>query len=185
MIKKRGQAAVTDLFVAIGIFIVLVTVTSVLWNLYQVRLMNNMDHDETVVKAFQVSDILLKTPGEPSNWEQNVLNLGSESALPYIKYIGLVEGDRKVPYDKINALRLDLIGVPPRNITEEDVKKMFHASQYRLGIKITSSDGNEVLLFGRTSGTSKFSVNLGKNVFCQEYFDSDYVPCIIEVIISK
>jgi hypothetical protein len=127
----------------------------------------------------------MKTPGDPSNWEQDVLNQGSESALPNINYIGLVEGERKVPYYKINALRMDLVGNPPRNITEEDVKKMFHAGQYRLGIKITTVQGNEILLFGRTSGTSKFSVNLGKNVFCQENLGSAYVPCIVEVIVSK
>ncbi len=175
MIKsKKGQAAVTDLFVAIGIFIVLITITSVLWNLYHVRLVNRMDYDDLVIKNFQITDFLLKTPGSPANWD----SLYTRELINYdaIAYVGLVEGDFRVPYNKTYALT---------NLTEENVKEIFHAGQYRLGIRIKNITGGDVYTFGRVSGSSKFSVNLARNIMYEEIPTGDYKPAVIEVILSS
>ena len=54
----------------------MITITSVLWNLYHVRLLNRMEYDDLVVKSFEVSDLMLKTPGEPDNWDYLTLTSG-------------------------------------------------------------------------------------------------------------
>ena len=172
--SKKGQAAVTDLFVAIGIFIVLITITSVLWNLYHVRLINRMDYDDLVIKNFQITDFLLKTSGSPANWDY----LYTQELIDEddIYYVGLVEGDFRIPYNKTYALT---------NLTEYNLKEIFHAGQYRFGIRIKNITGDDIYTFGKVSGSSKFSVNLARNIMYQEIPGGDYKPAIIEVILSK
>ncbi len=170
---KKGQAAVTDLFVAIGIFIVLITITTVLWNLYNIRLANRVDYDGLAIKAFQVSDLLLKTPGNPDNWDYLVLNEGADSTA--IEHIGIIQGELKVPYNKTLALAA---------LNETEIKKTFHASQYRLGIRIRNANSTEIYNVGKVSGTSKFAVNLARNILYQKSPNATFEPATIEVILS-
>jgi len=171
--RKKGQAAVTDLFVAIGIFIVLVTITAVLWNLYNVRLANRMDYDGLVIKAFQTSDLLLQTPGNPDNWDYLVLEEDADS--DDINYLGLVDGELKIPYNKTLALA---------TLNETGIKDVFHAGQYRIGIRLRNSNGIEIFNVGKVSGTSKYAVNLARNVLYQKTPTGNFDPSTIEVIFS-
>ncbi len=170
---KRGQAAVTDLFVAIGIFIILVTITTVLWNLYNIRLTNRVDYDGLAIKTFQTSDLLLQTPGNPDNWDYLVLQEAAGSNE--INYIGLVNGELKVPYNKTLALI---------QLNETEIKKIFHAGQYRIGIRIRNENGTDIYNFGKVSGTSKYAVNLARNVLYQRTPGGTFDPSTLEVIMS-
>ncbi len=171
--RKKGQAAITDLFVAVGIFIILITITSVLWNLYNVRLLNRLEYDDLVVKSFEISDLLLKTPGEPDNWDYLILNGGSAED---IWFVGLVEEELKIPFEKTEGM--DALG-------EEVIRDIFHAGQYRLGIRIRNNESEEMYILGKVSGGSKFSVNLGRDILYQNTTNGVYHPAIIEVILSK
>ncbi len=174
--NKRGQAAITDLFVAVGIFIILVTITSVLWNLYQVRLVNRIEYDDLVTKTFEMSDMMLKTPGYPDNWDY--LILAGEITKDDIQYIGLVEEELKIPYNKTAAMDSALL-------QEDGIREIFRAGSYRLGIRIRNHAGDEVYTMGRVSGGSKFSVNLGRDVLYQNESGGEFHPAIVEVILSK
>jgi hypothetical protein len=70
-------------------------------------------------------------------------------------------------------------------LTEENVKKIFHAGQYRLGIRIRNITGDDVYTFGKVAGSSRFSVNLARNIMYQELPQGDYKPATIEVILSS
>jgi hypothetical protein len=158
----------------------LITITSVLWNLYHVRLLNRMEYDDLVVKSFEVSDLMLKTPGEPDNWDY--LTLTSGITYEEIKFVGLVGEELKIPVGKTNALdELGDASVTP----EEALRDIFHAGQYRMGIRIRNNDSEEMYVFGKVSGGSKFSVNLGRDILYQNETDGPYRPAIIEVILSK
>ncbi len=177
---KKGQAGITDLFVAVAIFIILITITSVLWNLYNVRLLNRMEYEEVVVKSFEVSDLLLKTPGEPDNWDY--LTLTGNILYEDINFVGLIGEELKISVNKTNAL--DVIGaglVTP----EEALREIFHAGQYRIGIRIRNNVSEDLYTFGRVSGGNKFSVNLGRDVLYQNETGGPYNPAVIEVILSK
>ena len=173
--RKKGQAAITDLFVAIGIFIVLITITSILWNLYNIRLQNRMIYDDLVIKGFQISDLMLKTPGKPDNWDVLILS-DDITDVNDIYYVGLVEGELKIPRNKTLGLS---------KLEEENISRIFHAGQYRLGIRIRDADGGDLYSVGRVSGSSKYSVNLGRNVMYQEIPGGPYQPSSIEVILSR
>jgi len=172
--RKKGQAAITDLFVAIGIFIVLITITSVLWNLYHIRLINRMDHDDIVVKTFQVSDMLLKTPGSPDNWDYLVLEQGANSDA--IDFIGIIDEEYKIPYDKITALVA---------LREDEIKEVFHAGQYSFGLRIKDANSNIVFSVGKMSGGGKFSVNLARDVMYEPTPGAAYVYGTVEVLLSQ
>jgi len=175
--KKKGQAAITDLFVAIGIFIVLIAVTSVLWNLYSLRLQNRIIYDDLVVKGFQISDLLLKTSGDPPNWD--ILLLNGELLSPVdenINYVGLVKDELNIANNK--TLALTLLG-------EANMQKIFHAEQYSIGIRIRDASGEDVYLFGKIGGSAKYSVNLGRNIMYQDAPRGTFNPSTIEVILSK
>jgi hypothetical protein len=171
--RKQGQAAITDLFVAIGIFIVLITITSVLWNLYHIRLINRMDHDDIVVKTFQVSDMLLKTPGSPDNWDY-LVSQGATSSD--IEFIGVIDEEYKIPYNKITALM---------NLGEDEIKKVFHAGQYNFGLRIKDANSAIVFSVGKMSGGGKFSVNLERDIMYEPTPGADYLYGTVEVLISQ
>tara|TARA_Y100000310_G_scaffold345353_1_gene464069 strand:- start:377 stop:916 length:540 start_codon:yes stop_codon:yes gene_type:complete len=171
---RKGQAAVTDLFVALGIFVVLMIVTSVLWNLYTVRLSNRMIYDDLVMNTFQSFDVLLKTPGEPGNWEYLVSFDGK--GVDDIVYVGLVEGERSVPCEKMNALE---------TLGEDNIKKILHVGQYNLGIEVLDAGGERIKLIGTTGGGSKFSVNLARNIMYQNEECKDFQPAIIQLVLSR
>ncbi|MDP3917270.1 MAG: hypothetical protein Q8Q42_03205 [Nanoarchaeota archaeon] len=173
-VGRKGQAAVTDLFVAIGVFIVLITITSVMWNLYNIRLQNRIIYDDLVVKSFQINDLLLKTPGFPDNWDY--LFLSDRILTEEIYYIGLVEGELNIPFNKTLALS---------KMGEENITSVFHAGQYRMGIRIRDADGEDLYSVGKVSGSSKYSVNLGRNVMYQNVPDGSFTPSSIEVILSR
>ncbi len=172
--RKKGQAAITDLFVAIGIFIVLITITSVLWNLYHIRLINRMDHDDIVVKTFQISDLLLKTSGNPDNWDYLVLNEGANSEN--IEFIGIIDEEYKIPYDKYDALS---------KLGEDEIKEVFHAGQYRFGLRIKDADSAIFFSVGKMSGGGKFSVNLARDIMYEPGPGEDYAYGTVEVLLSQ
>lgn len=67
-IRKRGQAAVMDLFVAISVFIILTTILTLTWDLYNIRINNRFTYDDMVLKTLQISDILVRTQGIPPDF---------------------------------------------------------------------------------------------------------------------
>src|SRR3989344_9407637 len=98
MQKKSGQAAVTDLFIAISVFIILITITTLTWNLYNIRLTSRFDYDEMMLKGFQVSDLLVKSKGIPANW-----HVSYNTTLPQV--IGLSENERILSAERIDAFK--------------------------------------------------------------------------------
>ena len=91
---KKGQAAVTDLFIAISVFIILITIMTLTWNLYNLRLQNRFDYDDMMTKAFQVSDVLIKSKGNPVDWETD-----PNSTI----VIGLSSNDRIISKTKVET----------------------------------------------------------------------------------
>ena len=172
---KRGQAAVTDLFVAVAIFITLVTITTATWNLYGTRLNSRITYDDMVVKAYQVSDILLKTGGEPNNWE----TFDFSSGVSGVGYVGLIDNDRHIPYEKIVGLI---------NLYDYDsgisLSNMFSLGQYDFGVNILDAGGSSIYSFGGAVAGARYTVNLARTMI---YEDSLGVPQVVtvEIILSK
>ena len=68
-IQRRGQAAITDLFIAVAIFVVLIAITTLIWNLYNVRLDSRLDYDTMLLRGYHITEGFIRSPGYPEDWE--------------------------------------------------------------------------------------------------------------------
>lgn len=146
---KRGQAVVTDLFIAIAVFIVLITITTIIWDLYTIRLKMRQEFEDMVIKSIQISDQLVKSSGYPLDWEFKIF-----SDPDYIKIIGLAYDDRKLSTEKINAFRT--------NITDQKVKDLFNIGLYNYYFTIKEKNGSILLAKGNNPVGSFNTVNLAR-----------------------
>lgn len=71
LLGRKGYLFSIDAVVSLVLFIALFAFVISLWTLYAIRLNENMATEELQLVAFQVIDVLTKSPGVPSNWEQN------------------------------------------------------------------------------------------------------------------
>ncbi len=101
--SRKGQAAVTDLFIAISVFIILITIITLTWNLYNIRLQNRFDYDDMMIKAFQVTDSLVKGRGVPADWETRDQKIGNSN----VQVLGLSENERFLSEQKVKVFSLD------------------------------------------------------------------------------
>lgn len=145
----KGQAAITDLFIAISIFIILVTVTTLTWELYNIQLNTRLDYDDMVIKSFQISDILVKSKGTPATWETDVNNA---------KVLGLIEKEKHLSEAKVNAFVQD--------ITYTQSKDLLKINLYDFYFTIKEADGTPIVSKGIVP-TGKFNVNLARVIFYQ------------------
>ena len=126
---KKAQIGSTDLFVAISIFTVLFVLVVLSWNNYAAVLSTRMDFAETEIKAFQLSNQLVRTPGSPGMWEQ----LASPSA---IVEIGLAEKPNVISRKK--AIKF----TDSSFLSYAQIKDSFKLQHYNFTINITDTSGN-------------------------------------------
>ena len=91
---RKGQIASIDLFIAITIFVMLLGVVLHAWNLYNMRLQDNIEYERMQLAAFRVSDLLAKSTGYPGAWEENP---GAAETL------GLASSGRVLSASKVSA----------------------------------------------------------------------------------
>ena len=166
--NRKAQAAITDLFIAVAVFIVLVTITTLIWNLYNVRLDSRIDYDNMVLKAYHISDTMLKSTGDPVNWER------SASPINTINTLGLASDDHIISEKK-------LLTFSTLSSTQEDydiLKDKMNINLYDYYLKLKLIDGTPIILTGNAP-RGKFAVNLARLVI----YESE--PHILEVTIWK
>ena len=91
---RKSQIVISDLFVAIFIFVLVLAFSITLWNKYSVQLNEEAAYKEIGLQALQISDVLVKTQGMPNSWEQ---------AASDAEIIGLVNHDRNISEEKLTA----------------------------------------------------------------------------------
>jgi hypothetical protein len=103
--SKKAQIISIDLIISVIIFIILISFVFLTISRYQTSINENIASQDINVKALQISDLLVKSSGEPSNWEDDVSKLNT---------IGLASRDRSLHISKITEfLELDY------NLTKE------------------------------------------------------------------
>ena len=165
MLKKKGQAAVTDLFIAISVFIILITITTLTWNLYNIRLTSRFDYDEMMLKGFQVSDLLVKSKGIPADW-----HLSYNETAP--KIIGLADNERILSSERIDAFK----DLSDRNSTI--VKDALKINLYNYYFVVRNQSGVPLLNSGLFP-SGKYAVNLARLALYNNQ------PVIVEFAIWK
>ncbi len=161
---RRGQAAVTDLFIAISVFIILITITTLTWNLYNIRLTSRFDYDEMMLKGFQVTDLLVKSKGIPADWHTNYNVTTPRPGPPFNAadiraptIIGLADNERVLSPERIDAFK-DISDAHPQII-----KDALKINQYNYYFVIRNQTGTPLLNTGFFP-SGKYAVNLARIV---------------------
>ena len=122
-LNKKGQIFSIDLVVSVVVFIIIFIFLISLWNLYSDRLQENVSSEEMYLVSFQISDILLRTPGTPNNWEagSNAVTIGLELSPGFLDQNKI---DSFLAYDY------------------QEVKEMFNIERFEYNFKIFDVDRN-------------------------------------------
>lgn len=144
---SKAQVATFDLFLAVFVFIILLFAVVFIWRDYTLRLDKKLEFDHMQIKAFQISNTLLKNPGTPTAWE----NYPNEA-----KVLGLAYKDRVLSQDKVDAF-IDL--------TYNDIKKLFMIDYYDYDFyfAIKNLEGESIKTTGLTP-TGNYIINLQRRV---------------------
>ncbi len=145
--NKKSQIFTIDLMAAMFIFIVLLTAVMLMWNRYVAIADNQVEYDEAQIMAYQISDILIKSQGRPSNWEEN-----SSKAL----IIGLASSDRTLSSAKINAFL---------NMSYNDSKKILGIPYYDFSFQVKNLLGDNLTSFYGETIEEDFTISLKRYIF--------------------
>lgn len=122
--SSKGQVAITDMFIALFIFVILIVFIASIWNQYNLKLDDTIVYEDMITKTFQISDVLIKSPGYPKIW--NSTN---------VEVIGLAENDRMLSNEKVGNLT---------NMTIDKIKENFHLGPYKFNFTLKTVNGNEI-----------------------------------------
>lgn len=147
--KKSGQAVIIDLFVAVSVFIILIIILTITWDLYNVRLQTRMEYDEMILKTFLISDALVKSEGVPFDWDDN-----PTPSVATIRQLGLADR-RGILSDKKVEKYLSL--------SNADVKDILNIGLYNYYFLIRDVNGTPYVSRGAVP-QGKLAVNSGRIV---------------------
>jgi len=154
---RSGQAAITDLFIAVAIFIVLITITTLIWNLYTVRLEARLDYDTMLLRNYHIVEGLIRSPGYPEDWER--WNLPNETT----QFFGLTEYDHVLSAAKVEKF-VELSN--PLNPQYAGLKEIMKIALYDYYFVLKTENDVIVYSSGRIP-TGKYAVNLARLVLFQ------------------
>lgn len=126
-----------DLFTAMFIFIIILVVALTTWNKYTLKAGEKTEFYDMSVKAFQISDSLVKTRGYPENWTAD-----------NVKVLGLASNDRNLSLEKINSFT---------SLNLNKSKEILHLYGYNFYFELKTSAQN--ITYGMTpSGNKAISI---------------------------
>lgn len=145
---KKAQLAFLDIFLALFVFFSLFVAAIFMWNDYSTNLSDRLSYEEAVIKAFHISDILVRSSGTPTAWE-------GDASKESLEVIGLADMDRQLTVDKV------------KNFTSLEVDKvrvLFNTMPYHYYFKITDLEGQLIEGSGETITGEEEVINLKRFV---------------------
>ena len=152
---RKSQAIITDFFIALFVFLILITAIVYIWNDYNTKIVENVEYERMQLVAYQITNQMLKNKGVPSAWEKDSVNVGE---------IGLVVSDRKLSKDKVDAFV---------NLPYNAVRDILNIEGYDYSFKIKSLSNTILSSLGGIPGDTevvsieRYGVYDGENVILQ------------------
>ncbi len=141
MKNKKAQIMMTDLFVALSVFLILLIAVVSFMILYERRVNSNMAYEDMRMKAMQIANFLVKSPGIPNDWENNASGVAA---------IGLASAPLILSEDKIvNFTYLDY----------ERAKKIFNIRHYEFNFELRDLNNSVLFSKGLESGNESVSIS--------------------------
>ena len=124
MNNKKAQLFSLDGLTSMFICIIMVLFILAMWNLYSLRLNENITAEEMQLFAFQITDLMINYEGMPSNWHNDPLNAS---------VIGLQDENRGLHEKKLNTLMT-------MNYTR--VKQLLNIERFEYFMEVYDDNGN-------------------------------------------
>jgi len=121
--KKKGQIFSLDALFSIVLFFIMLIFVFVTWNIYNLRISEQDAHVELQLIAFQIADILVESPGIPSDWETSLSNAS---------VIGLQETPGVVSQEKVDAFLL---------LDYNSIKESFNIERFDFEFQVKNKNG--------------------------------------------
>jgi hypothetical protein len=132
--SPKGQIFVTDVIVAVTLFTLAIAATSLNWNITRTRIAEE-EHMSLMKKRLNMcSDRLIRTPGNPSNWEK-------KSAINDIEYAGLALSPHILETEKIEKLK---------ELNDAERQRLLQLEGYVCQIIISQINGKRMYNIGTT-----------------------------------
>jgi len=171
--NKSGQAVIIDFFIALFIFILLVSMISIMWNKYNFELNQKVTQKDMWLKTYHISDILVHTSGSPSAWENIDWESEPENINTIIETVGLVSFDRQLDSSKVEEF-------VKLNENYNVLSELLNVEGYHLYFRLFDED-----MFIVESGPSPSLYNAERTTSVRRYVQCDESAndngCILEV----
>ncbi|MCB9358935.1 hypothetical protein H6503_03320 [Candidatus Woesearchaeota archaeon] len=132
--NKKGQIVIYDFIFGFIIFIVLISITTLLWFTNGARVAQDLEQDTKLKIAHDVAIILTNTPGDPDRWEYE--------SLDYCKNlnctIGLALDNNVLSEDKVSRF-IEMASSPTVNYSR--VKELLNIKEYDYQLIIRHKNG--------------------------------------------
>ena len=143
-IYKKSQAFVIDFSIAITIFILLLTASIVVWNNHKSKLAQDINYNEMMIIAYRITDLLVKTSGQPDDWTKDNLQV-----------IGLADSNRELSVDKVNNFS---------NINYDTAKEILYIKGYDFSFQLITQSQQLTNLYGKNSSNASQIISLRRFV---------------------
>lgn len=144
MRMKKAQVMMTDLFMALSVFLILLVAVISFMIVYDRRISSNMVYEDMRMKAMQIANFLVKSPGIPDDWENNVSSVAA---------IGLASAPLILSEEKVvNFTYLDY----------QMVKTLLNIRHYEFNFLLM--DTNNTILFSKGIESSNESISISRYV---------------------
>ena len=121
----------TDTVAAVILVSLALGLLNMSWTYYKIRLDETYHVYDMKYKANILSDILVKTPGEPVNWEEVP---GDE-----VVSLGFARKDREIDPDKIRGIKY---------LSDQKIREILKTDQFNFQIIVRSLDGTIIKQVG-------------------------------------
>lgn len=91
--SRKAQLGMSDLFLAVSIFVVLLGAVVFTYNHYTVKFESRQNFNRMQLATMQITELLVKSPGMPADWESN----SSKTRI-----IGLAYSSRNISEEKVS-----------------------------------------------------------------------------------
>ncbi len=149
-LNKKGQGMAIDLLFAVIIFLLILGASMALINSNTTTLVDKNILRELQERAIQTTDMLVRTQGQPNNWE----DLGT---IDEIGVIGLAKRDRVLDEAKVDKF-VQLIANYSDTTGDYNKVKSLLLIGYDYYFKMTDSSGTTIVLYDGTGEPVKSGI---------------------------
>jgi len=140
--SRKSQITVLDLFISFGMASLLVVFIVLGWNSYTNLLARGQREKFIELQAMQTLDLLIKSPGEPVDWEKNIASS---------EVFGLAMSDRNISQKKLDALSLS---------SYNQTSRMLGIDLVDFQLLVRHMNGTELFRYGKALPANKPVITL-------------------------